>query len=1068
MFVQHWFIYQGDTIFFPTYTNGRGYQVKNVDDPTDSLDAVNLRTLNRLSLFDSINYNVDNDGYVKLLFNGTVVDSVLIDDENFYINNDGLTTHLGDLREHIAHSASPYLSIGGDITDNLDGTITISEGEAFLKTSNDLDADFKAVYIPDTTLTIAANQNIILYVDYNSGSPRYTQRVSTAGYFYQNWDETPFATVINIGSKIISNPFQLSTTNFPFKAVLGQLNYQPLRYLGGLATAETGTRLLNVSAGVILRGYDYEGISGLNTSSGGTFTRMYVTAGTWTRTTGQTTVSNSQYNDIATGLATLTASPERWANKWLYYVVDNPSFWILIEGQTAYTSLAAAQAGGIPSVLPPEVNPFYAGALLVAKITVSGNQTNIVSIQNPFTTVFQTSAAASHSNLSNLYGLAPYYHLSSGQLLYLTDTIPDSLSVHRIEINDLIDTTTIHKTKINQNITDIDALEALSHAAVTLAGTPDYITLSGQQITRNQIDLTTDVTGTLPDANVANNITLDNITQITTRSHTSLSNIGINTHAQIDTHLGSTSNPHSVTAAQTNITDPGDYYSSTNTNAALQEIGPKLVRTGNHVTNDLDTIIGNEYQQIDTFEIENNVIKLSLANDYVPYDSIRINVSDGLYSGGYVSWESGLTFNASFTEFYFDNQYYSSAYTQKTLSAADATNPRIDVIAVDTTGNGTVVVIEGTPAASPQKPTVNPRYQIELTEVLILANATEPGNPGTGDTITVETVYNENVEWTTSSSGVTVDFDGTTSPYNGSVVADVGSLIDLDQIIFTDSGLNERNDWNTISFALKLKQIFTNKMNLYAVFFNGTSAVTTNYKVSIDKSSLDWQIITIPLNDFKWVGTQFDKFSIEFSSNNTNSGIYLDYIRLQGGVIQPTISHVLSTDGTAGNISISGGNTIILNVNDGDYDPTNELQDLSGIRDTIQANYDSIQAILSNVDTLFTTIAISDETTALTTGLAKRTFRMPIGCTITKVRANVVTAPTDATLIFDINESGTSILSTELSIDSGEKTSKTATSAAVISDGSIEDDAEMTIDIDQVGSTVAGAGAKITLYYVKN
>jgi hypothetical protein len=36
---------------------------------------------------------------------------------------------------------------------------------------------------------------------------------------------------------------------------------------------------------------------------------------------------------------------------------------------------------------------------------------------------------------------------------------------------------------------------------VTLAGTPDYLTLSGQEITLNSIDLTTDVTGALPVAN---------------------------------------------------------------------------------------------------------------------------------------------------------------------------------------------------------------------------------------------------------------------------------------------------------------------------------------------------------------------------------------------------------------------------------------------------------------------------------------------------------------------------------------------------------------------------------------
>ena len=40
---------------------------------------------------------------------------------------------------------------------------------------------------------------------------------------------------------------------------------------------------------------------------------------------------------------------------------------------------------------------------------------------------------------------------------------------------------------------------------VTLAGSYDYITISGQTITRNQIDLTADVTGLLPDANLSAN-----------------------------------------------------------------------------------------------------------------------------------------------------------------------------------------------------------------------------------------------------------------------------------------------------------------------------------------------------------------------------------------------------------------------------------------------------------------------------------------------------------------------------------------------------------------------------------
>jgi hypothetical protein len=54
---------------------------------------------------------------------------------------------------------------------------------------------------------------------------------------------------------------------------------------------------------------------------------------------------------------------------------------------------------------------------------------------------------------------------------------------------------------LDSNNKIVKANEPTSHDAVTLAGTPDYITLSGQEITRNQIDLTADVTGTLPVSN---------------------------------------------------------------------------------------------------------------------------------------------------------------------------------------------------------------------------------------------------------------------------------------------------------------------------------------------------------------------------------------------------------------------------------------------------------------------------------------------------------------------------------------------------------------------------------------
>jgi hypothetical protein len=102
-------------------------------------------------------------------------------------------------------------------------------------------------------------------------------------------------------------------------------------------------------------------------------------------------------------------------------------------------------------------------------------------------------------------------------------------------------------------------------------------------------------------------------------------------------------------------------------------------------------------------------------------------------------------------------------------------------------------------------------------------------------------------------------------------------------------------------------------------------------------------------------------------------------------------------------------------------------------------------------------IAISDETTALTTGTAKVTFRMPYAMTVTAVRLSLTTVSSSGTPTVDINEAGTTILSTKLTCDASEKTSTTAATAAVISDTALADDAEITLDIDTAGTGATGA-----------
>jgi hypothetical protein len=108
-------------------------------------------------------------------------------------------------------------------------------------------------------------------------------------------------------------------------------------------------------------------------------------------------------------------------------------------------------------------------------------------------------------------------------------------------------------------------------------------------------------------------------------------------------------------------------------------------------------------------------------------------------------------------------------------------------------------------------------------------------------------------------------------------------------------------------------------------------------------------------------------------------------------------------------------------------------------------------------------LAASDETTALTTGTAKMTFRMPHAMTLTSVRASLTTAQASGSIFtVDINQSGSSVLGTKLTIDNTEKTSVTAATPATITTSALTDDSEITIDIDQIGNGTA-TGLKITL-----
>lgn len=109
-------------------------------------------------------------------------------------------------------------------------------------------------------------------------------------------------------------------------------------------------------------------------------------------------------------------------------------------------------------------------------------------------------------------------------------------------------------------------------------------------------------------------------------------------------------------------------------------------------------------------------------------------------------------------------------------------------------------------------------------------------------------------------------------------------------------------------------------------------------------------------------------------------------------------------------------------------------------------------------------IPLGIPTTAVATGTKIAAFYAPFAMRVVAVHAGLTGAQSSSGLpTFDINEAGTTILSTKLTIDANEDTSSTAATPAVISDPLIANNALVSVDIDVAGTGAIGAVIRMTV-----
>ncbi len=178
-----------------------------------------------------------------------------------------------------------------------------------------------------------------------------------------------------------------------------------------------------------------------------------------------------------------------------------------------------------------------------------------------------------------------------------------------------------------------------------------------------------------------------------------------------------------------------------------------------------------------------------------------------------------------------------------------------------------------------------------------------------------------------------------------------------------------------------------------------------------------------------------------------------------GTVTSPAV--ILSSE-TATTIASFDASKNIKSLSTATYPSLTELSYAKGVTSAIQTQIDA-KVSKTSVPVIIQ-LAVSDETTALTTGAGKVTFRMPHAMTLTGVRASLTTAQTSgSTFTADVKQNGSSVfVSNFLEIDNTEKTSVTASNQSILGTTALTDDSEITIDISIVGNGTA-KGLKITL-----
>jgi len=311
-----------------------------------------------------------------------------------------------------------------------------------------------------------------------------------------------------------------------------------------------------------------------------------------------------------------------------------------------------------------------------------------------------------------------------------------------------------------------------------------------------------------------------------------------------------------------------------------------------------------------------------------------------LQSFGGITYDSGLTFIVGPCIYYINFVKFTTPGGSVTLDAADPSDPRIDLIALDSTGP---IKITGTPGATPAAPVADPSTQVALSAVNVAAGATSI-------TVTTTYIYQENTEWTFSTNaGGVFNANSTNNPRSGSKDIEATTAVATNRFELTKpaSGTEDLSLLNNLVFPIRSKASWPTKKSLRLTWYRSGSPVGSSFTIKQGSLGFDssvtasYQVLSIPMINFGVpIGQLVDTLRVEVVGAGSSIGFYVDDIAFQssaevGGGTPPggvtsfngRTGAVIPTSGDYSASQISGLGSLATVTPTGSPDGTKFLRD---------------------------------------------------------------------------------------------------------------------------------------------